>query len=198
MDFSQLSGVDYAILSIIGVSVVTGLFRGVVKEIMALAIWVIALWAASRYSSFLAAYLKPYIQQTEIRAIVGFISLTLLILIAGGLINTAMSFVIVRSGLSSTDRLLGMVFGWGRGVIIIALMIVVAQMSGFSDKDYVKNSKFYPQFQPVVNWMARFVPMWLEKIKSLDKSTTQMQLKPEVDQMVSKQVQAYKTNLSTV
>lgn len=196
MDFSQLSGIDFAIISIIGVSVVTGLFRGVVKEIMALSIWVLALWLASHYSSFLASYLKPYIQQTEIRSVVGFIALTLLILLAGGLLNTAMSFVIVRSGLSSTDRLLGMIFGWGRGVLIIALMIVVAQMTGLSDKSYVKNSKFYPQFQPVVNWMADFVPVWLEKIKSLDKDNTQMKLKPEVDQVIAHQLQNYKPQLN--
>ena len=196
MDFSQLTGVDYVILSIISVSVVTGLFRGVVKEIMALSIWVLALWVASHYSVYLAGYLKPYIQQTEIRSIAGFIALTLLILLAGGILNTAMSFVIVRSGLSSTDRLLGMVFGWGRGVIIIALMIVVAQMSGFSDKTYVKTSKIYPQFQPVVNWMAGFVPLWLEKIKSLDKDNTQMQLKPEVDQLIARQLKVYKPRLN--
>ncbi|NDH09582.1 MAG: CvpA family protein [Gammaproteobacteria bacterium] len=192
MDFSQLTGVDFAILSIIAVSVVTGLFRGVVKEVMALSIWVLALWIASHYSYTLAHYLKPYIQQTEIRAIAAFVAVTLLILLAGGLLNTVMSFVIVRSGLSSTDRLLGMVFGWGRGVMIIALMMMVAQMSGFSDKNYVKSSKLYPQFQPVVHWMIGFVPSWLEKIKSLDNDNTKMQLKPEVDQLISQQMKAYK------
>ena len=197
MDFSQLSGVDIAILSIIGVSVVTGLFRGAVKEVMALSIWGLALWIASHYAHLLTQYLQPYIQQTELRGIVAFLILALIILFAGGLLNTAMAFIIVRSGLSATDRLLGMIFGWGRGVILIALMMMVAQMTGFADKHYVKSSKFYPQFQPVVHWMIGFVPTWLEKIKLLDTDNRNMQLKPEIDQLIGQQMKAYKPDIHT-
>lgn len=50
MDFSHLVGVDYVIISIIVLSILTGLFRGVVKELMALGIWVVALWSAAHFS----------------------------------------------------------------------------------------------------------------------------------------------------
>mgnify|MGYP006371064045 FL=1 len=41
--------VDYVIIAIIGLSVITGLFRGFVKELIALTVWVLAIWLALNY-----------------------------------------------------------------------------------------------------------------------------------------------------
>ncbi len=177
---SEFSGVDYVILAIIGVSVITGLFRGFIKELMALGIWIIALWGAAKFSGFAADYLKPWITQSEFRMVVSFVLLTITILLLGGLITSLMSFLIERSGLSSTDRLLGMVFGFARGVFIISLIILVAQMTGFPQEKYAKHSKLYDQFTPVVGWLSSFAPQWLSKIKSIDKTQSKMQLSEEV------------------
>lgn len=176
---SEFTGVDYVILSIMGVSVITGLFRGFIKELMALGIWIIALWGAAKFSGYAADYLKPWINQSEFRMVVAFILITITILLAGGLITSLLSFLIERSGLSSTDRLLGMVFGFARAVFIISLIILVAQMTGFPQEKYAKNSKLYGQFMPVVGWMSSFAPQWLSKIKSIDKTQSQMQFTPE-------------------
>ena len=176
----DLSGLDIIILGLITISVVTGLFRGFVKELLALGIWIVALWGAGHFASFGSEYLKPWINQQELRTLASFVVIMISILIIGGLCSSLLSFLISRSGLSGTDRLLGMVFGFLRAVFIISLLIVVAKLSGFPEKKYTASSKLYAEFTPVVNWMASFAPAWLEKIKSIDTSSHELTLIQDV------------------
>ncbi|MGP1667661.1 MAG: CvpA family protein, partial [Rhodanobacter sp.] len=41
-----MNWVDYAIIGVLGLSVVIGLWRGLVSEVLALAIWAAAFWVA--------------------------------------------------------------------------------------------------------------------------------------------------------
>ena len=85
------SGVDYIILIIIGLSVITGLFRGFIKELFALGIWIAALWGAGHYSTQFSDLLKPWVNQSELRLFATFIVIVLLVLLAGGLLNSLLS-----------------------------------------------------------------------------------------------------------
>jgi len=166
---ANFAGVDYVILIILAISVITGLFRGFVKELMALGIWGLAIWGGVKFAGLAASFLKPWIVQQELRLIAAFALIAITILLAGGLITSLLAFLIERSGLSGTDRLLGMIFGFARAVCIISLIILVARMTGFPQEKYSKNSKLFNQFLPAVDWMSAFAPQWLSKIKSLDK-----------------------------
>lgn len=173
------TGVDYVILIIIAISAMTGLFRGFVKELMALGIWAIALWTAAKFANWGANYLKPWIHQDEFRLVAAFICITIAILLAGGLFSSLLSFIIQRSGLSGTDRLLGMIFGFGRAVFIISLIILVGRMTSFPMQKYAKQSQLFAYFIPVVDWMSSYVPPWLSKIQT----STSMQMTDEVSKI---------------
>ena len=185
MDWTNLSVVDYVILSVIGISVITGLFRGFIRELMAIGVWAIAFWGAIHFSKLVSTWLVPWIHQTEFRGICSFILIMIAIFILGGIFTSFLSYIINHSGLTGTDRILGMVFGWVRGVLIISLMIIVAKIAGFSDEDYVKKSKFYVQFTPIVKWMNSYVPVVLSKMKTLDIQSQQMVLTEQVRTMTT-------------
>src|SRR5688500_1378784 len=119
----SLHWIDLVIIAVIGLSAITGLFRGFVKELIAICVWILALWLAFTYSSQLQPWLHPYIKDNTGNAIVAFILILLATLLIGGIINALFSFILRQSGLSGTDRLLGVVFGFVRGVFIVALMI---------------------------------------------------------------------------
>src|SRR5687767_9065738 len=104
--------IDIAILAVLGMSIITGLVRGFIKELIALCIWVLAIYLAYNYSGQLEPFLQNYIQDKTARSVVGFVLILLFILIVGGISNALLGMVLKRSGLSSTDRLLGMVFGF--------------------------------------------------------------------------------------
>lgn len=166
--YTNLSTIDIAIISIVGVSVLTGLYRGFVRELLALGIWIFSFWGASHYSKHFSIYLKPYITQDALRMVIAFVSMMFIILILGSLLSSLFSMLLKRSGLSGTDRILGMVFGWVRGAFIIALIIVVAKIAGFPEKDYAETSKLYRTFNPVVEWMSSYVPKILAQLQSID------------------------------
>ena len=162
--------IDYVIIAVIGLSIVTGLFRGFVKELIALCVWVLAIWLAFTYSQTVAPWLQSYIQDQTARTAVAFVAILLITLIVGGLINALLSFILHRAGLSGTDRLLGMAFGFVRGVFIVALVMLVVKMTSVPDKDYRRQSYLYVKFDPLVNWLYGFTPEFIKKMKVLDTS----------------------------
>jgi membrane protein required for colicin V production len=174
--------VDYAIIVVVGLSVITGLMRGFVKEIIALGIWIIAIWIGFKYSPVLSASLKPYIPDNSLRGILSFVVLLLGVIIVGGLLNMLLSLILNRSGLKGTDRLLGMGFGFVRGTFIVALLIGVINLTSLAQNTDFKHSKIYARFIPVSTWMFSFMPNILEQVHDLenkDKSENKPRNEPE-------------------
>ncbi|GGI76103.1 CvpA family protein [Legionella impletisoli] len=156
---------DYLIFAVIGLSVITGLFRGFVKELIALIVWVLAVWLAYHYSNLLDPFLRPYVQDKNIRLVIAFVAVLLSTLIAGGLVNAILSFILTRSGLSGTDRLLGMGFGFVRGIFIVSLIMLIVKITEVPHQEYSDQSRLYAKFDPVVNWMAFYVPEFISEVK---------------------------------
>ncbi|WED44158.1 CvpA family protein [Legionella cardiaca] len=170
----QWHWVDLLIIAVIALSVITGLIRGFVKELIALAVWILAIWLAFSYSQTLDPWLQKYIQDKTARTVTAFILILVAILIAGGIVNALLSFILKRSGLSGTDRILGMGFGFVRGVFIIALIMVVVKMTSLPYEEYAQKSTLYSKFDPVVNWLYAQMPEFITQVKFLDKQKLQL------------------------
>ncbi|MDP3269982.1 MAG: CvpA family protein [Legionella sp.] len=166
----QLQWVDIGIISVIGLSVLTGLFRGFVKELVALCVWVLAIWLGFNYSQNLDPWLQTYIKEQSARTAVAFIIILFATLFVGGVINAILSFILKRAGLSGTDRTLGMGFGFLRGVFIVALIMVAIKMTSLPYEEYAKESVLYSRFDPVVALVYGHLPEVIKQIKTVDKS----------------------------
>lgn len=164
----HLSGLDIVIISVIGLSILTGLFRGFIKELMAICIWGAAFFLAAFYTTKVALLLQPFISDATVRKILAFVIILLGTLILGGLCNALLSFMLNKTGLNGTDRILGMGFGFIRGVLIVALLILVAQMTSLPYQAYAQSSNLYHKFDPIVTWMKQWVPSFLTQIKKVD------------------------------
>ena len=164
--------IDYVIIAVIGLSVITGLFRGFVKELIALCVWILAIWLAFTYSPILDPFLKSYVHDKTARTVVAFVAILLATIIVGGLFNALLSFILRRSGLSGTDRLLGMGFGFVRGVFIVALLMLVVKITTSSGQEYTSQSYLYAKFDPLVNWLYGQTPELIKQAKVLDKTNT--------------------------
>ena len=160
--------VDIAILVMIGLSMLTGLIRGFVKELIALGIWVLAFWLAFHYTASTEIWLQAYIKDSSTRKIIGFVIIVFATLISGGIVNGALGFILKRSGLSGTDRLLGMAFGFVRGVFVVSLMLVILNLTPIPHDEYFSTSTLYPRFDPLINWINSHIPnvikqaQWIE------------------------------------
>ena len=166
----SLNWIDIAILAIIGLSMLTGLIRGFFKELIALGVWVLAFWLAYHYTAYVETIFQSYIHDPSVRKIVSFVAILLATILIGGLVNGILSFILKRSGLSGTDRLLGAGFGFIRGIFVVSLVIVVLQMTSIPHEDYFKQSGLYGRFEPLVKWLSARVPNVIHQVQWLDQS----------------------------
>lgn len=155
--------IDIVIVIIIGLSVLTGLMRGFFKELIALGAWVLAIWLGVTYTTTFSANLTPYIADNTVRAGLSFIIIVLSCLVLGMIVNALLGFLLKHSGLSGADRILGMGFGFLRGVLIVSLAMVIAGMTGMNLQPYRTTSILYPYFDPIVSKVALYVQPYIAK-----------------------------------
>lgn len=152
------SWLDIIIICIIGLSILTGLLRGFIKESIALLAWVVALWLAFNYSPMLAVHFQHYVHDVTMRTIIAFLIIVICTILIGAIVSTCCNMLMRKSGLKPMDRILGMVFGVLRGVFIIILLGVVLKITGISMDKYTSNSRLYPSLEPLIIWLYDFTP----------------------------------------
>jgi membrane protein required for colicin V production len=179
-----LQWVDYAIILILALSVLTGLVRGFVKELVALCVWVAAIWVGYKYSPEISPLLQSYFHDETLRVAASFIALLLATLLIGSLVSSALSFLLNHSPLKGSDRLLGMGFGLARGMFIVALLIGMVNLTSLAKDTEFKHSVLYARFKPLSTWLFSFMPDGIHQIKALKKSDNpkaNTQTNPEAD-----------------
>ena len=143
----MLNWADWLIVAILVISSLISLKRGFVKEALSLAIWVFAFIVASGFSPMLAPLLAPYLEVPSLRQMAAFALLFVSTLIVGGGVNYLLSTLIQATGLSGTDRVLGVVFGLVRGAMIIMVVVIYLPKLVVVDQDlWWQQSTLIPHF----------------------------------------------------
>jgi len=143
--------IDYLLIVIVAVSAVISLFRGFVKESLSLVGWVVAIWAASRYGLVAADWLDGTIDSYALRLWCGRAILLIGVLFTSGVISWAVSQLLDSTGLSGTDRAIGMLFGLARGVILAGIVVLLLELAGFDEDAWWNDSKLIPYAAPVAD-----------------------------------------------
>lgn len=138
---------DWAIVIILGISSLISLKRGFVKEALSLAIWLIAFIVASWFSPVLAPMLAAYIEAPSLQQMVAFAGLFIATLLVGGAVNYLLSTLIKATGLSGTDRMLGVLFGLVRGLVIVMVAVLyVPKLIPVNEDLWWQQSTLIPHF----------------------------------------------------
>lgn len=142
-----MTWVDIAILVIITVSALVSLFRGFLREALSLAGWILAVWISLSFTDEVAARLVDYVELASIRQGIAFLVLFVSVLLATGLVNYFVGLLVDKTGLTGTDRVLGIVFGIARGVLVVVILVVVAGLTDVPEDPWWEESMLLPRFE---------------------------------------------------
>lgn len=162
MKFAQellrLNVTDYIIIAVVAISMLISLVRGVFKEIISLVMWVVGFLLAMKFYTVLAAMLTPYINNVSARLIIGFAGIFLSVLVFGTLFGYLLSLIIVKTGLGGFDRLLGMIFGGARGVLLVSVVLLLISTTAFIQDDWWRKSVLIPHLKILIDWLRVCLP----------------------------------------
>jgi membrane protein required for colicin V production len=150
-----MSWLDYAILGVLAVSVVWGIWRGFVREVISLAGWVLAFLAANAVAGPLGDALPTSISSPEVRVLAAFLVVFIFTLSIATVAGMLLSRLLKAAGLGGLDRTLGGLFGMARGVVILLALAIAAGLT-----------------------MAPRHPLWKESVGAGMLTRTVLQLKP--------------------
>ncbi len=148
---------DYCIIAALGLSVLMGLWRGFIGEVLALACWVLAFWVAWHFGDQLAAKFTA-IDLPSARLLLGYALCFIGVLIAGAIVSFLMRKLVAGSGLSGSDRLLGMVFGLVRGLALVTLTVLLLGFTPLPRDPWWHQSQLLPTFQQSAEWLSARLP----------------------------------------
>ena len=160
--------VDWLILGVIGISAIISAVRGFIKEALSLLIWIVAVVVAGIFYEDFAPYLVHLIETPSLRAAAAWLTLFVLVLIFGALVNYMLGKMVEVTGLSGTDRFFGAVFGVIRGLILIMVILIFLPDILPVDQDpWWNQSVLIPQFLRFEEWATDAGLTVIEFFKSL-------------------------------
>lgn len=149
--------IDFVILGIIGLSALISLIRGFVSEAFSLLAWVLAAWVAWSFFRDLALHLDWFtVPSVQLGA--SFLILFIATLMLGALVNFLVGQLVDKTGLSGTDRMIGVLFGAARGALLVAVLVLLAGLTPFPNDPWWKESHLIVYFQDLALWLKSLLP----------------------------------------
>ena len=145
-----MTAFDYAVLAVIVASVLVGLWRGVVSEILALVAWIVAFLVARAEASVVANWLSGRIAEPGMRLAAAYVLVFVGVLLVFAIARRLISLMLKAVGLGLLDRLLGAAFGVLRGILVVGLAVLVAAMTPLPKADWWREAVLAPPLETLV------------------------------------------------
>lgn len=142
---------DYIVIGVVAASLLLGAWRGVVGEIISLAAWVLAFFVAQKFGPEIGeALYHGAINEAGWRLIAGYVTAFVGVLLVMSLLRLALQGLLKAMGLGLTDRLLGILFGVLRGVVIVFILVAVGGMTSAPKQGWWVGAHFAPPLETAV------------------------------------------------
>ena len=152
-----MTGFDYAVLVIVGLSILISVIRGLVREVLALLAWLAAFATATLLGADVGAMMPEAIPTEELRLLTGFLIVFVGVLLVMSLAAMAISRLVKRAGLGVEDRMFGMLFGLARGGLIVLVLVLLAGLPTLPRDPIWRNAMLSSPLES----LALYVKAWL-------------------------------------
>ncbi|OCG37814.1 CvpA family protein [Gilliamella apicola] len=148
---------DFTIIGVIAFSALISVVRGFVREALSLVSWILAFFISSQFYIYITDYLT-YFDSDVIRIAVAIVILFIATLLVCSIVSYVIGQLLKKTGLSGTDRLLGICFGVLRGVLVVAaILFLVDTFTPLSQSPYWIQSQLIPHFSFIIRWFFDFI-----------------------------------------
>lgn len=154
---------DWAIVAVIVISTLLSLWRGFVREAVALTGWVLAFFLARGFHDDVSPFLSDDIQPAGLKLALAWVAIFLLVLFVSYLLAKLGQVVIDKAGLTTPDRLLGMAFGVLRGLAACAALVIVSKaFTRLPESEAWAQSRLIAPLETVGDW---FLDTWHQQVE---------------------------------
>ncbi len=145
-----LTAFDYAVLGIFAISVLLGVWRGMVGELLALGAWIAAFFAARAYADQVAPWFDGLVAQPVLRTVLAWVVMVVAVLVVVAIARKLVSLLLKATGLSVLDRMLGACFGLLRGAVVVLLAVMLAGMTPLPAAAWWREATLAPPLETAV------------------------------------------------
>lgn len=153
-----MTGFDYAVVSIAACSMALGAWRGLLSELLALAAWVVAFFAARAAAAPLGAVLATWIADAALQYAAGFALIFVGVLFAAALLRLLIRKMLAAVGLAWTDRFLGAGFGLIRAAAIVIGLVVLGGLTELPRQAWWRGAQLAPPLETVALMLKPWLP----------------------------------------
>jgi membrane protein required for colicin V production len=152
-----LTGADVFILLVLLGSSLIGLLRGFVREAVSLGFWIVAIWSAWKFGPLIEPHLGGLLADPSVSPWVGRLVILALVLLVGWIVGMLASYFSRSLGLGPLDRVIGLFFGIVRGVVLVGLLVIGAELLHLNHEEWWGRSKLVPFGETVGDWLRAMV-----------------------------------------
>jgi membrane protein required for colicin V production len=153
----MLTAADAFIILIVLGSTLIGLLRGFVREAVSLVFWILAIWAAWKFGPLIEPHLGGLLADPSVAPWIGRLVILVLVLLVGWVVGMLLSYFTRSLGLGAMDRVLGLLFGILRGVVLVGLIIIGGELLHLNQEEWWGRSKLIPYGETVGDWLRAMV-----------------------------------------
>ena len=149
--------IDYIFLGLVALSILLGFMRGFFREALSLASWVLALWLALEFGQIFVPLFSEVLPSPALQIWAARLMTFVMVLVAGAIVNRLIGMAVRKTGLSGTDRVLGMGFGLGRGILLVGMLVLGAQVLELDREPWWEESRIVPYGLQVAEQIRDYV-----------------------------------------
>lgn len=152
-----MNWIDYLLLALLLISCVYGMARGLLRELISLVTWIVAVLLAWRSSGWLEPHLGGVLADPAVRPWAARALVFLVVLLIGTVAGAVVNHFVRLSIFSGVDRLLGLVFGLLRGVVVVGLLAILCHALRLDSEAWYRQSALVPYAESAGNGLRALV-----------------------------------------
>jgi membrane protein required for colicin V production len=146
----------FILLTLVG-STLIGVLRGFVREVVSVVFWILAIWLSWKLGPAVEPHLGGLLKDPNVAPWAGRLVILVLVLLAGWIVGMLLGYFTRSLGLGPMDRIMGLLFGIVRGLVLVGLLIIGGELLHMNNEEWWHQSKLVPYGEHVGDWLRAMV-----------------------------------------